>query len=129
MIGFASTTRWRIRHAASDALREGSRRLPRFHASRGLALPGDERSGALLHGLPWRHRRAAGSGADGLLRLVRGVPERALVSFDARHNTPRIGRVVMGRGRDAADVALSTAFGQAPLQHFEVTTYEEPVAA
>ena len=50
-------------------------------------------------------------------------------SFDARHNTPRIGRIVMGRGRDAADVALSTAFGQAPLQHFEVTTYEEAVAA
>ena len=50
-------------------------------------------------------------------------------TFDARHNTPRIGRVVMGRGRDAADVALSTAFGQAPLQHFEVTTYEEPAAA
>ena len=50
-------------------------------------------------------------------------------SFDARHNTPRIGRIVMGRGRDAADVALSTSFGQAPLQHFEVTTYEEAVAA
>jgi transglutaminase-like putative cysteine protease len=50
-------------------------------------------------------------------------------SFDARHNRPRIGRVVMARGRDAADVALSTAFGQAPLRHFEVTTYEDAVAA
>lgn len=50
-------------------------------------------------------------------------------SFDARHNMPRIGRILMGRGRDAADVALSTAFGQAPLQHFEVTTEAEPVAA
>ena len=50
-------------------------------------------------------------------------------AFDARHNTPRIGRIVMGRGRDAADVALTTVFGQAPLQHFEVTTYEEKVAA
>jgi transglutaminase-like putative cysteine protease len=50
-------------------------------------------------------------------------------SFDARHNMPRIGRVLMGRGRDAADVALSTAFGQAPLQYFEVTTREEPAAA
>ena len=46
-------------------------------------------------------------------------------TFDARHNTPRIGRIVMAIGRDAADVALSTAFGQAPLQRFEVTTYEE----
>ncbi len=50
-------------------------------------------------------------------------------SFDARHNTPRIGRVVMGRGRDAADVPLSTSFGPAPLQHFEVMTYEEAEAA
>ena len=46
-------------------------------------------------------------------------------TFDARHNTPRIGRVVMARGRDAADVAISTAFGQPVLKRFEVTTYEE----
>jgi transglutaminase-like putative cysteine protease len=50
-------------------------------------------------------------------------------SFDARHNMPRIGRIVMGRGRDAADVALSTTFGQAPLLHFEVTTLEEAAQA
>jgi len=49
--------------------------------------------------------------------------------FDARHNVPRIGRILMARGRDAADVALSTAFGTAPLQRFEVTTYEEAIAA
>lgn len=45
-------------------------------------------------------------------------------SFDARHNQPRIGRVVMARGRDAADAALSTSFGAAKLQHFEVVTEE-----
>ena len=50
-------------------------------------------------------------------------------TFDARHNTPRIGRIVMGRGRDAADVPLTTAFGNATLQRFEVTTYEEKAAA
>jgi transglutaminase-like putative cysteine protease len=50
-------------------------------------------------------------------------------TFDARHNHPRIGRVVMARGRDAADVALTTAFGPAPLTRFEVTTYEEALAA
>jgi transglutaminase-like putative cysteine protease len=50
-------------------------------------------------------------------------------SFDARHNTPRIGRVEMARGRDAIDVAISTAFGQAPLEGFEVTTFEESEAA
>jgi transglutaminase-like putative cysteine protease len=45
-------------------------------------------------------------------------------SFDARHNTPRIGRVVMARGRDAADVAFSTTFGPNVLKRFTVTTDE-----
>ncbi|MDA9533588.1 transglutaminase-like domain-containing protein [Bradyrhizobium sp. CCBAU 25338] len=45
-------------------------------------------------------------------------------TFDARHNHPRIGRVVIARGRDAADVAISTAFGQAELVHFKVITNE-----
>ena len=35
-------------------------------------------------------------------------------TFDARHNAPRIGRVVIGRGRDAVDVALTTSFGADP---------------
>ena len=45
-------------------------------------------------------------------------------TFDARHNTPRIGRVLMARGRDAGDVPLTMAFGQNTLQRFQVTTYE-----
>jgi transglutaminase-like putative cysteine protease len=45
-------------------------------------------------------------------------------TMDARHNHPRIGRILMGRGRDAADVAMSTAFGAAMLAHFEVVTDE-----
>jgi transglutaminase-like putative cysteine protease len=46
-------------------------------------------------------------------------------TIDARHNHPRIGRIVMGRGRDAADVAISTAFGIAKLARFEVVTQEK----
>ena len=46
-------------------------------------------------------------------------------TMDARHNHPRIGRIVMGRGRDAADVAMSTAFGVANLTRFEVMTDEK----
>ena len=45
-------------------------------------------------------------------------------TFDARHNTPRIGRIVMGRGRDAGDVPITMAFGQNALMRFNVTTYE-----
>lgn len=42
--------------------------------------------------------------------------------FDARHNTPRIGRIPMVRGRDAADVAMITAFGDYQLTRFKVWT-------
>jgi transglutaminase-like putative cysteine protease len=45
-------------------------------------------------------------------------------TFDARHNTPRIGRIVMARGRDAADVAISTTFGPNLLKRFVVHTDE-----
>ena len=45
-------------------------------------------------------------------------------TFDARHNTPRIGRVVMARGRDAGDVPITMAFGQNALMRFNVTTHE-----
>jgi transglutaminase-like putative cysteine protease len=45
-------------------------------------------------------------------------------TFDARHNVPRIGRVVMARGRDAADVAMTTSFGKNTLERFTVWTNE-----
>ena len=41
-------------------------------------------------------------------------------TFDARHNVPRIGRVVIGRGRDAVDVALTTSYGAAKLDDLTV---------
>ena len=45
-------------------------------------------------------------------------------TVDARHNHPRIGRIVMARGRDATDAAISTAFGAAKLLRFNVLTQE-----
>jgi transglutaminase-like putative cysteine protease len=45
-------------------------------------------------------------------------------TFDARNNTPRIGRVLMATGRDAADVAITTSFGTAWLKNFNVVTDE-----
>ena len=41
-------------------------------------------------------------------------------TFDARNNRRRVGRVVVGRGRDATDVALITSFGPVTLTEFEV---------
>lgn len=45
-------------------------------------------------------------------------------SVDARFNQPRIGRIVLARGRDATDVAISTAFGSHLLTGFTVVTEE-----
>jgi transglutaminase-like putative cysteine protease len=43
-------------------------------------------------------------------------------AVDARHNRPRIGRILMATGRDAADVAITTSFGEATLRQFTVVT-------
>jgi transglutaminase-like putative cysteine protease len=43
-------------------------------------------------------------------------------TFDARHNQPRIGRVLMATGRDASDVAITTSFGMTNLTQFTVVT-------
>ena len=45
-------------------------------------------------------------------------------TFDARNNIPRIGRVLIARGRDAADVAIATTFGPNLLEKFTVWTDE-----
>jgi len=45
-------------------------------------------------------------------------------TFDARHNYPRIGRVLMAVGLDASDVAITTSFGTADLRQFTVVTEE-----
>ena len=49
-------------------------------------------------------------------------------TFDARNNTPRIGRVLIARGRDACDVALASTFGPNTLTSFKVITDEVPEA-
>ncbi len=45
-------------------------------------------------------------------------------TFDPRNNVPRIGRILIARGRDAADVALTTSFGPSKLESFMVWTDE-----
>ena len=49
-------------------------------------------------------------------------------TFDARNNTPRIGRVLMARGRDACDVALCSTFGPNTLESFQVWAHEVTTA-
>ena len=50
-------------------------------------------------------------------------------TFDARHNAPRVGRVLMVYGRDAADVPMITGFGQHRLTYFKVWTHRVDKAA
>ena len=50
-------------------------------------------------------------------------------TLDARHNTPRIGRILVARGRDAADCAITTTFGQTRLAQFDIVTDEVSSAA
>ena len=45
-------------------------------------------------------------------------------TFDARHNQPRIGRILIARGRDAADIPMITTFGSHALTRFVVVTEE-----
>ena len=47
-------------------------------------------------------------------------------TFDPRNNVPRIGRILMARGRDATDVAIVTSFGPCTLADFKVFTDEVP---
>lgn len=49
-------------------------------------------------------------------------------TFDARHNTPRIGRVIICRGMDAADCAMIHTFGPHILESFQVVTEEVALA-
>jgi transglutaminase-like putative cysteine protease len=50
-------------------------------------------------------------------------------TFDPRNNKPRIGRILIARGRDASDVALTTSFGPSTLDSFRVWTDDIPPPA
>ncbi len=80
---------------------------------------------SLLYWLPGRYRRAP----FGRRRWIFSRGSRCSSAengtrFDARNNVPRIGRLLMARGRDAADVALTTTFGVNQLLSFKVITEE-----
>jgi transglutaminase-like putative cysteine protease len=47
-------------------------------------------------------------------------------TFDPRHNARRIGRILIARGRDAADIPMITSFGPHQLTKFKVITEEVP---
>ena len=61
--------------------------------------------------------------------LINGFGRRSILAndrytFDPRNNSPRWGRILIARGRDAADVAITTSFGPSTLESFKVWTDE-----
>ena len=101
--------------------------LPRLHAPRHNILPMPQHSRGYCTGylgdigVPLS---AAPMDFSAWLEVYLG---REWHAFDARNNTPRIGRVLMARRRDAADVALTTTFGENQLLSFQVWTGEVSV--
>ncbi len=77
----------------------------------------------------WRRCEAQLNSFPQFITEIDGLDIHFIHAIDARHNQPRIGRVVMARGRDAVDVALTTSFGATPLTQFTVWTDEVPAAA
>ena len=108
---------------AADALREGTGVCRDFaHLSiafcRAMNIPARYASGYLGDiGVP-------PSGPGDFCAWFEAYLEGRWYTFDARYNTPRIGRVLMVRGRDAADGAMITSFGSYQLKHFRVWTEE-----
>ena len=102
------------------------RGVPRLHPPGDLVLPGDEHPRPLRVRVPAGHGRAAGPDTDGLRRLDGGVAGRPLVDVRPRNNIRRKGRVLIGRGRDAADVAMATTFGGPILESMTVDLAEVP---
>ena len=80
--------------------------------------------GAILHRLSRLHRRAGYGRADGFAAWSEAYLGGEWYTFDARNNIPRIGWVLIARGRDAADVVISTTFGPNTLSSFRVCTEE-----
>src|SRR5271169_5221105 len=74
--------------SAWDVFNEGKGRLSRLRPPRHHLLPLHEHTGALLHGLPRRHRHSAALWADGFCRVVRGLPWRAVVHIRPAQQHP-----------------------------------------
>ena len=99
--------------------------MPRLRASRHHAVPLHEHSGPLLHRLSRRRGYGAALSAREISpRGSRPISAGAGTSFDPRNNVPRIGRILMARGRDATDVAMVTSFGPCRLANFKVFSDE-----
>ena len=98
--------------------------MSRFRASRYRILPMHEHSCPVLHRLPRRYRPSPPYAPMDFAAWFEAYLDDDWYTFDPRNNAPRIGRILIARGRDAADVALTTSFGPSTLESFKVWTDE-----
>jgi transglutaminase-like putative cysteine protease len=96
--------------------------VPGFRAPGHHLLPLHEHPGALLHRVPGDIGVPVMDAPMDFSGWFEAYLGGAWYAFDARHNRPRIGRILIAHGRDAADVAISTAFGPGNLSSFRVWT-------
>ncbi len=82
-----------------------------------------------MHRLPERRGNAASLGVGDFAGWFEAYLGDRWYTFDPRNNVPRVGRVLMARGRDAADVPISNTFGVNTLKSFKVWTDEVIEAA
>ena len=113
----------RSTRSAFDAYRRADRRRPRFRPSRNCVLPMPQHSGPYING----HLGDIGVPVVDPMDFSAWIEvflDGSWWTFDPRNNMPRIGRIVVARGRDAADIPLINSFGPHVLKSFRVWTYE-----
>jgi transglutaminase-like putative cysteine protease len=109
---------------AWGAQRGALRCVPRLCAPRDHALPVYEYSSAILYRIFGGYRGASAREPMDFSAWFEVFLGERWYTFDARHNVPRIGRILMARGRDATDAAISTSFGPCQLINSKVVTQE-----
>ena len=118
----------RADRTALDAFRERWR-LPRLCPFGDHPLPMPEYSRALRHRLSGRYWSSAVPDPMDFSAWFEVYLQGRWYTFDARHNRRRIGRVLIGLGRDAADVPITMSFGKQSLELFRVVAEEIDLAS
>ena len=89
--------------------------MSRLCSSGAHVLPMPQHPDALLYRLYQRHRPAAPHAPQDFAAWIEVFLGGRWHTFDPRNNDPRIGRILIARGRDAADVPLTLTFGPSRL--------------
>ena len=105
-------------------LQRATRRVPGLRAPGHHVVSLPQYPGAVLHRVSGGYRRASVDAPMDFAGWFEAYIGGNWYTFDPRNNQPRIGRVLIARGRDAADVAISTTFGPNVLSSFRVWTDE-----